>query len=218
MTELTLKPKAIIFDCWNTLFYSNVNSSLQIFSRELLGRDLSYDFVKKFETAYMMRPYGNLEAATEIFLKSLGVDPTPEIKSRTWLKLEESLPLQQAYGDTFVALTELRRRGYKLGMITNSWQGAFEHLLSHQPLSDHLDVMTTSYECGLIKPDLRIFQLSLERLGVESHESLMVGDSVKDDVEAAQAAGLQAVLLDRNAKNLQYPNRIIDLAGLLQKV
>ena len=46
------------------------------------------------------------------------------------------------------------------------------------------------------KPDAAIFHLSLEQLKLAPHEAVYVGDSYGHDVLGAQAAGLQAILLD----------------------
>jgi FMN phosphatase YigB (HAD superfamily) len=47
---------------------------------------------------------------------------------------------------------------------------------------------------------------------------LLVGDSVTDDVEAARAIGLHAVLLDRSARYTQVSPRVVDLRELLPLV
>jgi HAD superfamily hydrolase (TIGR01509 family) len=49
-----------------------------------------------------------------------------------------------------------------------------------------------SAEVGLAKPDPRIYQLALERLGVDPPEAVFVDDFLRN-VEAARAAGLHAV-------------------------
>jgi len=50
------------------------------------------------------------------------------------------------------------------------------------------------------KPHRLVFQTALERLGVEPHEVLHVGDSDVDDVEGAKAAGLRAAWVNRNGR------------------
>jgi len=48
------------------------------------------------------------------------------------------------------------------------------------------------------KPDPRAFRHTLTLLGVDAGAALMVGDSIEKDVLGARAAGLDAVLLDRD--------------------
>jgi putative hydrolase of the HAD superfamily len=50
--------------------------------------------------------------------------------------------------------------------------------------------------CGFAKPDPRIFDFALTRLGIEPGEALYIGDRERDCVEAARAAGLAALRYD----------------------
>jgi putative hydrolase of the HAD superfamily len=51
-----------------------------------------------------------------------------------------------------------------------------------------------------MKPHRSIFDAALERAGVPAQAALMVGDSLKHDVEGALAAGMKAVLLRRSGE------------------
>ena len=51
-----------------------------------------------------------------------------------------------------------------------------------------------------MKPHRSIFNAALERAGAQAAESLMVGDSLKHDVEGALKAGMRAVLLRRSGE------------------
>lgn len=53
---------------------------------------------------------------------------------------------------------------------------------------------------GAYKPDRRMFQQALDRLEVEPHEVLHVGDSDVDDVQGAKAAGLRAAWVNRDGR------------------
>ncbi|MER3410665.1 MAG: hypothetical protein C4305_09615 [Thermoleophilia bacterium] len=100
----------------------------------------------------------------------------------------------EVYEDVGPTLSELRRRGLKLGLVSNTSRdlGAF---VSHHSLD--VDAWVSSGALGKVKPSPLIFQAALELLGVEPVEAVMVGDSLRDDVEGARAAGLRAILLDR---------------------
>ena len=66
--------------------------------------------------------------------------------------------------------------------------------LERMGLAKYLDAMVFSSEVGLRKPDPRIFQEALDRLGIEPQETVFVGDRLYDDVSGAQAVGMRAVL------------------------
>lgn len=66
----------------------------------------------------------------------------------------------------------------------------------------------------MIKPDPRVFELMIKRLVVPKEETLMAGDSLEDDVKAAEQCGIKGVLIDRKGKHPKYPLRIISLGQL----
>jgi len=92
-------------------------------------------------------------------------------------------------------LAELKGKGYRVGVISNS-DGRLETLVREAGLAGSLDVIIDSRVVGVEKPDPRIFHLALERTGVAPHEAIYVGDFYSLDVVGARRAGLEAILLD----------------------
>jgi len=95
-------------------------------------------------------------------------------------------------------LTWLREHGVRLGLISNTlWPGDIHRLdLQRYGLLPHLDCLVFSSECRLWKPDTRIFELVLERLGAAPECAVFVGDRLAEDIHGAQRAGLRAVLIE----------------------
>jgi HAD superfamily hydrolase (TIGR01549 family) len=94
-------------------------------------------------------------------------------------------------------LTELRARGYELGLITNRTNvERFHELLDQIELWPYFDLILASGEVGISKPDPRIFFAALDRLGARAEESLYVGDNYWADVVGAKRAGIVPVLFD----------------------
>jgi putative hydrolase of the HAD superfamily len=70
---------------------------------------------------------------------------------------------------------------------------------------------------GVAKPDPQIFERALERLAVAPEQALFVGDSLKQDVYGAQAAGLRAILFDpENLRPTAPVDRITRLTELFE--
>ena len=57
------------------------------------------------------------------------------------------------------------------------------------------DDFVLSFEVGAVKPDPRIFETALARLGVNASDALMVGDSEEND-GGARALGIGFALVD----------------------
>ena len=83
------------------------------------------------------------------------------------------------------------RKKYKVGLISNAWSGLRPWIVSRK-FEDAFDAMTISAEVGVMKPDARIFQIALEKLGVSPSESVFL-DDFPENVVGARAIGMQAI-------------------------
>ena len=95
------------------------------------------------------------------------------------------------------ALPLVRRRGLRVGVLSNAPSNLIE-FLERLGIAPHLDFTVVSALEGVKKPDRRIFEAALADAGVQAGEALMVGDSLKADVEGALAVGMRAVWLRRS--------------------
>jgi haloacid dehalogenase superfamily, subfamily IA, variant 3 with third motif having DD or ED/haloacid dehalogenase superfamily, subfamily IA, variant 1 with third motif having Dx(3-4)D or Dx(3-4)E len=109
------------------------------------------------------------------------------------------------YPDAVPALTQLRSRGLKLVCVSN-WDCSLGEVLERCGLAAHLDGAVSSAEAGARKPDPAIFEAALALAGCSADEAVHVGDTREEDVEGAEAAGIRALLLDREG--------VGDIAGL----
>ena len=103
----------------------------------------------------------------------------------------------RVYDDVRGVLKTLRSQGIRLGIISN-WSGDLEDVLELVGLRSSFDFALDSARLGYEKPHGEIFDEALRRTGVQPSSALHVGDSPEHDVDGALAAGLRAVLLDRN--------------------
>jgi putative hydrolase of the HAD superfamily len=110
-----------------------------------------------------------------------------------------SRELWRVYDDVEPALTELRRRGLKLGVISNFDSRLYDVLRACE-LDRFFDSVHVSTRVGAAKPDPAIFQAALNYHVVEAQQAWHVGDSLREDVEGAMAIGVNAILLDRNSR------------------
>ena len=60
-------------------------------------------------------------------------------------------------------------------------------------LLKYIDLVIASAEEGVEKPDLRIFQLALERANCKPEEAVMVGDRIDNDMIPAKKIGMKTV-------------------------
>jgi epoxide hydrolase-like predicted phosphatase len=87
---------------------------------------------------------------------------------------------------------ELRKGGYKVALLTNCTAEALEYIKNHQ-IDGDFDDMILSYQVGITKPDLRIYKLALEKLGVGAGEAIFIDDKAENN-DAAENIGIKSIL------------------------
>lgn len=120
----------------------------------------------------------------------LGDDLVRRLEAHFWAVYDG---LCRAPEGALQVLSELQRRGYKLGVITNGATSRQSAKLEALGLSSFLDAVLISETEGLRKPDRQIFHRAVERCGVMPSQAVFVGDHPDIDVAGARAAGLIAV-------------------------
>jgi epoxide hydrolase-like predicted phosphatase len=88
-------------------------------------------------------------------------------------------------------LPSLRER-YTLGLLSNANDDLRPMLIERWQIAGLFDDMIISAEVGLMKPDRRIYELAVNRLGVQPDEAVFI-DDLPVNVEGARIAGLQAI-------------------------
>ena len=96
------------------------------------------------------------------------------------------------YPDTVFVLNSLRHKKIGTAVVSNIAWDVSSVLSAAGTGADHY---VLSYQVGTAKPDRRIFESALSRLGVEPDRALMIGDSEEND-GAARALGAEFVLVD----------------------
>jgi HAD superfamily hydrolase (TIGR01509 family) len=96
------------------------------------------------------------------------------------------------FADTRSTLTEVRRRGLKVGVVSNV-PADLRPVFAKHGLDRLVDSFTHSFEVGAEKPDPAIFLAAARSLGVNPSEMLMVGDHAVD--RGAEGAGMRVFIL-----------------------
>jgi 2-haloalkanoic acid dehalogenase type II len=206
--------KAIIFDCWGTLFTNS--QSLHPFERfaHTVGRTMADQlFVKPFERHVMQDSHEDLRVPIRQLLDELQISYTAETVQKLEAILLGSISDQIAYPDTLEALTQLRK-SYRLILLTNTFKQAYEGLNQKFHIDTLFDDVITSFGSHQTKPDSQLFQDAVTAAQCEAGEILMIGDNLLDDIEPALGLGMKTLLLDRKERHLEYTNRAPNLDGI----
>ncbi len=126
-------------------------------------------------------------------------------EARSWL----------IYDDVIPTLQELEKMGLKIAVISN-WDERLGPLLQALGLATYFDEVIISSNIGAHKPDQRIFEAAAHQLNVRPQSILHIGDSWREDVQGALAAGAMAARIRRSGIERQEDlTRLTDAVSLL---
>jgi HAD superfamily hydrolase (TIGR01662 family) len=94
-------------------------------------------------------------------------------------------------------LEALAGQGLRVAIVTNNVRREQQLKLARCGLTSLVEALVTSEEVGVQKPDPKIFQTALDRVGVAAPDAAMVGDAWATDIEGARRAGVRPVWLNR---------------------
>jgi putative hydrolase of the HAD superfamily len=104
----------------------------------------------------------------------------------------------------------------RLAVISN-WDERLEPLLKKLGLHSYFEAIVISCDVGFTKPSPVIYGHALRRLGLPPEAVLHVGDSAREDVEGARAAGMRAQLVNRSISRAASDGLPGDLISLIAK-
>jgi HAD superfamily hydrolase (TIGR01549 family) len=215
--ENLMSLRAVLFDIGDTLWHSQAAPPPEEFRRLAAGR--AAEALRRFglshrDPALVSRTAWNeMEAAMKRARSSDFVEPRyGEVCQAAMRELGLDLSVEQAayllestyisgseggkapYDDASEVLRELRRRGFRLGVVTNRAFGGerFRADMREAGLDIGWDAESVSVEVGYLKPHRALFDHALDQLGVRPHDALMVGNSLAEDIAGAQRIGMLA--------------------------
>jgi len=126
----------------------------------------------------------------------------------------DSLPDWPAFADVAPALRELRKRGWRLAILSNTDPDLLEASLGQ--IGVPVDERITAAEAGSYKPAPGHWQRFFERTGAERARHVHVAASPFHDLAAAQRLGLRAVWINRIGESTDLPRdaELPDLSDL----
>jgi putative hydrolase of the HAD superfamily len=101
--------------------------------------------------------------------------------------------------ELFAFMRTLHGRGYRMAILTNNvreWEPLWRSML---PIDELFELVVDSGFEGVRKPDPRIYEVTLQRLGVPAAATLFVDDT-EINCDAARELGMQAVCFRSNAQ------------------
>lgn len=196
----TLKYQAIIFDLFGTLIDTSSRAEYERILGEMSAvlsaprqefTQLWFDTFNLRTTGVLKSPEGNIDHVC----RQLGIIFTDtQLKQASRIRFNFTVDSLKPRPDALATLGFLRANRYKVGLISDcstevptAWKDT--------PFAPLIDVPVFSCVAGVKKPDPRIYQIALNRLGVEAKDCLYIGDGSSHELTGAQEVGMYPVLI-----------------------
>jgi len=229
-----MKIRAVLFDMGKTLKY-DYGSPDEVFQRILASLGISrplqaiknafLNAEKEARNLDMRSSFGKIRREEywhkwdSLVLRNLGmanIEELAEIVQSKWFDFVGSKPYPEVMG----VLSRLKKRGLKVGLISAGYEDEIEHILGKANLEKkYFDIIVGVDTIKKTKPSPDVFRHALCKLNVKPDEALFVGDHIDMDYNGARAAGIRALLIereDRTANDIHDPDRIRSLEEIFK--
>ncbi len=205
-----MKYEAIIFDLFGTLvdnptfqeyhqLLSQMASILSISSKDFSR--LWLDTAKERSTGIFKTIEENIRYICNELQVNVKEDQINKILELRLNLIREDLAPKS---DTIDTLSELKKRGFKIGLISNC-SSDIPILWNSTQFVKFIDVAILSCSVGLKKPDPKIYKITCKRLNVLPQNCLYIGDGDSNELAGASQVGMDAILIrDPSQKDPYY--------------
>lgn len=225
----TMNPSAIIFDLFGTLVNDFASSMGQMHRELAAALQVPYEpFMQRWRQTSEMRTIGafqSVEASIEYLCGIMGVSAGPDQMTRAVeIRLGYTRRALEPRPAALSTIARLKDKQHKIGLLSNC-SIEIPILWPETPFANLMDTAVFSSRDRLRKPDVRIYRLASDRLGVEPEYCLYVADGENHELSAAAKIGMRSVLLqnpnrDNSSETLREAREwqgeaICDLPGIL---
>ena len=109
-----------------------------------------------------------------------------------------SIEYVKLYPGALEALAKLRKKGYRLWLLSNAQRVFTAFELRHLGLGEQLDAIYISSDYRCRKPDVRFYRALVEEQGLDISKCLMIGNDLHTDIAGARNAGIDTLYMHTN--------------------
>jgi putative hydrolase of the HAD superfamily len=191
--------KAVIFDIDNTLidFMSMKRAASMAAANAMIEaglQDAPEDLSERLFTFYLEHGIESDDAFEEYLKQEYKAVDYRILASAVNAYVKEKYLHLKPYPGVLETLRELKRQGYKLGVVSDGVRLKARMRLNEAGLDGYFDAVVTYEDTGKQKPAREPFLRICDELGVNPEECLMVGDWPERDVQGGRLAGMKTCL------------------------
>lgn len=109
-----------------------------------------------------------------------------------------SIEYVKLYDGTKEMLEMLRKKGKKVYLLSNAQEIFTSYELNYLGLTPYFDDIFISSSCRCKKPDVKFYQMLLDKHKLSAEECLMIGNDNNTDIAGAKALGMDSLYIHSN--------------------
>lgn len=214
------KYKAILFDLDGTLInYDTAQRYAVTKAIEQLGIPISPELEQRVLDLVSGEDVQDIEAcrsgwmpAGSKYMQDIFTDAGVNLPSV--LFLNNYFEAMSKHGEALPGVIDLLislKTNHTIGIVTNGLGPVQRKRLVKAGLMEYLDLLVVSCEVGYVKPDPAILQLAMRLADSTPEATLFIGDSIGSDMRAAEAAGVDFVLIQPDGDFSAKGPRVLEL-------
>ena len=191
--------KAVIFDFDNTLgdrfeyCYQTYRCFVKTFLPEIDENSILFESM--LQDLVLYDEYGNVGNKDQILRTfeqkyDVRINMSGKEFARWWI--EHQYLFTVLFPDAMDTVLKLKEK-YKIGILTNGAHLAQWGKIERSGLMPYVDAILVSEDAGVRKPDVRIFEMMADKLGLKCEECVYVGDTFSLDIMGAYNSGMKPV-------------------------
>lgn len=212
LKQIKKSVKAVLFDLDDTLYdhrFSSRNGLIALKRRYAFLHNVKLDELEKhyfnvlneIHLSKVLTGFYTLDEARNermriLFAEFYGdtaeetLNEARKIYSYSYEKTQRSVPGAKQ-------LLKALKKKVNIGIVSNNFLKGQIGKVNETGLAPYIDIVVTSEEIGVTKPDPEIFDAALKKLNCGSDEAVMIGDSWEIDISGARNAGIRAIWFNR---------------------
>lgn len=180
--------KNIVFDLGRVVFAQNPNKSSEEFKR-------FFSYVAQSPMPQFWVDYDMGVSSFDKVISDLSAFRGVE-EEYTRSMILASISRQETIAPTAALIRDLKAAGYKLYVLSNMSR-EFIDFLRQQPVYENFDGEVVSCEEGVVKPMRQIYDILIERYGLDVSQTMFIDDRI-ENVEVAEKCGITPFHFNRD--------------------
>lgn len=199
--------KAIIFDFGGPIVEWEASADV-VYHKHEDHRNLERDTLRKLFNPYIVGgAVGDFYSITDFLDKT---KPSIEMTVEELNEIFDEANTAMQVRPEMVAYIEELKKKYKIALLSNFTSGLEKFLQEIFNIYHLFDVVISSYNVKIKKPDPRIYEHTLEKLGVKPAEAVFI-DDLEENVKGAEAIGIKGIVFK------SYEQCKLDLEHILRR-